>query len=207
MNQQTRINFDFDHKYLSLMATWTIWPFHHYYWYSKQHYISSCSHSMEKSWVNSVAKIWNGMENSNQTKSESSMAKLKIFKLIQENFKVVGFESSSVEQNYPFNRKIFMGFLTVSISFLWNLMTMLYEANTFVEYTQCIHMCSVSALIIFNIFLHFITIVFMWSLVTICGAFLMIQMQIVQYIYSNFFLPILVHEYFLFEFRWITVMI
>ena len=37
-----------------------------------------------------------------------------------------------------------------------------------------------------DIFQHFITIVFMWSLISICGAFLMIQIQIVQYIYSNF---------------------
>ena len=105
------------------------------------------------------------MDNSNRTKLDSSMPKLMIFKLIQKNFKVVGIESSLVEQKYPFNRKILVGFLMVSISFLWNVMSTLYEAKTFVEYTQLIYMCSLAALIILALAIVLFNVVKMFSLI------------------------------------------
>ena len=111
------------------------------------------------------------MEKSNQTKSESSMPKLKIFKLIQKNFKVVGIEPSLVAQKYPINRKILVGFLMLSFSFIWNLMTILYEANTFVEYTQSIYTCSLAALIFLALVILLLNVTKMFNLIDGCSKF------------------------------------
>lgn len=80
--------------------------------------------------------------------SKPKIQKTEIFKLTLKNFAAVGFTPDLKYQPYPLNEKILLGFLILISSIICNdLMYIIREAKTFVEYTQSIYMFSLAAII------------------------------------------------------------
>lgn len=84
------------------------------------------------------------MENSKPI--EPKIQKIQILELTQKNFAAIGIAPDLVHQSYPFNRKIFWGFLVLILSLSCNSMYAFREAKTFSEYTQSTHMLSMAVL-------------------------------------------------------------
>lgn len=89
------------------------------------------------------------MENIEQTKSKPKpkIQKIKFFELIQKNFAAIGIDPNLIDQSHPFNEKISLSFLIITLSLTCNLMYTICEAKTFAEYTKSIFMCSITAII------------------------------------------------------------
>lgn len=92
------------------------------------------------------------MENFEQTEltptPKPKIQKLKIFKLTQKNFAAVGISPSLIDQPHPLNEKIVWGFLILTLSIICNLMYIIGEAKTIVEYTQSFYMFCFAAITI-----------------------------------------------------------
>lgn len=76
---------------------------------------------------------------------------MNIFQLTLKNFATIGIDPNLVLQPYPFNEKIFLGFLILGSGVICNFMYIFYEAKTYTEYTRTIYMCSLELLIIFTL--------------------------------------------------------
>lgn len=88
------------------------------------------------------------MENSNQTKSQAiKLPKRKVFQIIQRNLASAGITPNLLNQPYPVNGKIFVGFLILGLFMCCNFKYTFYEAKTFVEYTQTVYVGSLAAVI------------------------------------------------------------
>lgn len=87
------------------------------------------------------------MENSN--KESRTTTNMKILQLVQKNFATLGVSPNLSLQPYPFNTKIIIGFVTLSLSLSCNLVFAISEAKTFTEQTQSIYMVSLTVLIMF----------------------------------------------------------
>lgn len=85
------------------------------------------------------------MENSNKLQSP----KLKAFETIQKNLASVGITPALASQSYPFNATIFYGFLKLGSAVYCTSIFIIFDAETFVEYTQSIYVDSLAMLIIF----------------------------------------------------------
>ena len=90
------------------------------------------------------------MENSKkkQEKSKSQPPKLKVFEITQKNFVTVGITPNLVDQTYPFNGMILFGFLLLGSAIYCTFLFIIYDAETYAEYTQAIYISSVATLII-----------------------------------------------------------
>lgn len=88
------------------------------------------------------------MEESKQkqpaTKSEPKpkihTQKFKPFQLVETNCAYIGISLNSVAQ--PFNWKILLGFLVLSVTIVCQLVYFFNDARTYAEYTQSIYTCS-----------------------------------------------------------------
>lgn len=78
---------------------------------------------------------------------ENSKPKMKIFQLTQKYLATAGICPNLVQQQYPFNRKIFMGFFILILYIFCSMMYLFYTSKTFTENTRTIFMCSLAALI------------------------------------------------------------
>ena len=91
------------------------------------------------------------MENSDYINQNLKYPKMKAFRLTQKNFALAGISPNLLTQSYPLNGKILMGFLTLGLAIISLLMYVFNDANTFIEYTQSIYMCSLATLIVFAV--------------------------------------------------------
>lgn len=89
------------------------------------------------------------MENPIQEHSQSTLLELKAFNTIRKNFAMVGYSPTLVTQSYPFNWKIFIGFLLLISNITFVCVFIFNDAETFFEYTQSIYIASVVGLFIF----------------------------------------------------------
>lgn len=85
------------------------------------------------------------MENSKQSKFQSQ--KPKPFEIIQKNLATIGITPSLADQSYPFNWTILCGILILSLNIFFLSMFIIYDAETFVEFTQSVYMTTLSTLI------------------------------------------------------------
>lgn len=88
------------------------------------------------------------MENSEQPKSKAKLPKCKVFEIPLKNLAIVGIRPNLAMQPYPFNAKIFMGFLALGCAIYCTCVYTIYDAKSFAEYTQSIYVCSLLALIV-----------------------------------------------------------
>lgn len=82
--------------------------------------------------------------------------RIKIFQEVRKKFANVGIYQDLALQAYPFNGKILIGFLIVSLVTLSSFKFIFHGAKSFIEYTQCSYTCSLCVLIFFIL----ITLVF-----------------------------------------------
>lgn len=84
-------------------------------------------------------------------KPKPKIRKIRIFRLTQKNFAAVGISRNLVDQPYPFNQTILLGFLILMSSLICNLVYTFCKSKTFAEHTQSTYMCSCAAVIIFTL--------------------------------------------------------
>lgn len=97
-------------------------------------------------------------ENSNQEKWGIRQSKLKAFEVIQKNLATAGITSFLADQSYPLNWPISFGFLMLS-SGIYNLsIFIIYDAETFPEYTQAVYGCSLVTLIILALLIFILNV-------------------------------------------------
>lgn len=82
----------------------------------------------------------------------SQLPKAKILEHIKKNLAIAGIVPNLVTQSYPLNGKILLGFLTLGISIICNLMFTFCEAKTFIEYTQSICIGAFMYIVNFGLF-------------------------------------------------------
>ena len=72
----------------------------------------------------------------NQRKSKEE--KMKVLQTSQKYFAIMGISSEQSNQKYPMNAKILIGFIVLGYSFVAHLVYLIYIANTFDKYIECI---------------------------------------------------------------------
>lgn len=82
------------------------------------------------------------MENIKEENPKPKLPGIKIFQAIQKNFSAIGIAPNSVKQLRPFNVKILINLLTLCVAFIGMLLYIVIEANTFLQFTQSVYMCS-----------------------------------------------------------------
>lgn len=83
--------------------------------------------------------------------SKRKPSKLKILQLTQMHFATAGICPKLVEQPYPINGKIFMGFFILTFDIICGMIFLFYEAKTFTENTRTTFMCSLAVLIFLSL--------------------------------------------------------
>lgn len=78
--------------------------------------------------------------------ANSERPEFRAFRTSREYFTILGISPILIDQPYPFNRKIIVGFLILALASTSNILYVIYKAETFGEYTQSIYLCSVSAI-------------------------------------------------------------
>lgn len=88
------------------------------------------------------------MENQpNENKPQPNPSKIKVFQLTQKRFASIGIAAN---QSKRFNWKILLGFLAISSYILSEMIFIIMnDAQTFADYTQSIHICSIFAFQLF----------------------------------------------------------
>lgn len=84
------------------------------------------------------------MEITEQASSMSKLSKIMVFQLLQKNFAAIGISRNLVDQKYPLNWKILLGFFALTLFFISNLMYTIREAKTFTEYNQSMYMSAIT---------------------------------------------------------------
>lgn len=105
--------------------------------------------------------------NSKQGKSKHS-PKLKAFGIIQKNFAIAGITPSLANQSYPFNGRILFGILVLGACIYSMSVFILYEADSFLEYTQSTYAGSLVTLIIFVLLIIIFKVRKLFELISGC---------------------------------------
>lgn len=82
------------------------------------------------------------IENSKYAKTKSQSSKRKVFEIILKNFDTIGISANLANQSYPFNGTILSGFFILGVAIYFSFVYIIYDAETFAEYTQSIYMGS-----------------------------------------------------------------
>lgn len=106
--------------------------------------------------------------NQNQGNSKSQPPKLKTFVTIRKYLAAIGITLSLVEQPYPLNRFILLGFLTLAVVICSIFSFIVYDAVTFAEYTQSVYVASLTILILFVLLIFILKIEKLFELFNSC---------------------------------------
>lgn len=78
-----------------------------------------------------------------------SESKMKVFQTIQKQFAILGISSPRPPiQKYPFNERIYFGFLLFGCSTVSKFVYIFHVASGFIEYVECVSVISGSIIII-----------------------------------------------------------
>lgn len=77
---------------------------------------------------------------------QSKPPTIKIFRLSQKYFAILGICSTLMVQPYPFNREISTTYLALGSGLICDYIFIRHEAKSFWEYIQSIYLCSISIL-------------------------------------------------------------
>lgn len=123
---------------------------------------------MENTKQNCVKQENAKQENTEQEKPKPKLPRMQVFQTIQKNFAIAGITPDLVNQAYPLNVKILMGFLSLNSGAYFNLAFTLYYADTFAEYTQSIYVFSLVDLIIFALLIVVLQVDKLFKFVNTC---------------------------------------
>lgn len=68
--------------------------------------------------------------------AQSNWPKIRIFQTVQKNFAFLGISPALMDQPYPFNRRILFGCLIFGSALISVFISIIFEANTFWEFSQ-----------------------------------------------------------------------
>lgn len=93
------------------------------------------------------------MENSKQLKEKpkAKPPKLKVFEVTQKYFATMDITLRLTDQTYPFSWTIALGFLMLGSAICCTSAFVIYDAETFTDYTQSAYSCSLVAIITFGL--------------------------------------------------------
>lgn len=110
------------------------------------------------------------MENSKQ-KNPKKLQKQNVFQMVQKYLTVLGVTSSNAwNQSNPFKRTILFGFLLLGSFICCILMYVIYDAETFVQYTQSMYVCSFATLIIVSLLILILKAKKLFEFIDNCGS-------------------------------------
>lgn len=89
------------------------------------------------------------MEDSKQENQEPKLPQLEVFKTTLKKLAMMGITSALVQQPYPFDRKMLMPLLSLTIGVSFVSVYIVNYANTFVDYTRAFFMWAAAWLVIF----------------------------------------------------------
>lgn len=101
-------------------------------------------------------------------KSKSQPPKLKLFELPQEHFAIAGITSALASQPYPFNAAVLSGFLLLALSIYMTSVFLIYDAETFAEYTQSVYTDTLLTLIIFALLILILKVKSLFEFINGC---------------------------------------
>lgn len=104
--------------------------------------------------------------------SQPKQPKLEAFKTIQKKFSMAGISPKLETQTYPFNEKIFWGFLVHFLAVTLICVEIFNYAKTFSEYTQSIYIASVDVLFIGSLLILILKVEKLFDLINHCDSFL-----------------------------------
>lgn len=81
-------------------------------------------------------------EISERRKTQPELPKIKIFKTVRKYFAIMGITPVLVDQSYPFNLGIIFGYLLFGSAITSLFIFIIFEAETFWEFSQSIFTCS-----------------------------------------------------------------
>lgn len=108
------------------------------------------------------------MENSTGEKTKAQVPNLKAFKIARKYYAIMGVTSALAERPYPFNGRILCGFLALGSCIFSTSVFVIYEAETFVEYTQAIYICSIAVQHIFTVLIIILRVKNLFALINGC---------------------------------------
>lgn len=75
---------------------------------------------------------------------------MKLFRIIQKNFAILGITSAQSIQKHPFNRQIVLLYSIYGSTWISSVLFLFQKANTFEEYTNNIYITSAAAIVMFS---------------------------------------------------------
>lgn len=81
---------------------------------------------------------------SKQKNSKSKLLKLRAFRIAQKELERISICRSLMLKSYPLNVKILLGSLVIGMTIIFHVLFIIYDAETFAEYTQCTYTGSLS---------------------------------------------------------------
>lgn len=112
------------------------------------------------------------MENFNQKKSKSRLPKRPVFETTMRNLAVLGISPILATQAYPFNVRIFIGFLILGSSISSSTVYIIYDAKTFLDYTQAIFAGSFATMFILFLLIVIHRVEILFDFFKRCDAFI-----------------------------------
>lgn len=76
---------------------------------------------------------------------------MELFKTTKQFFAMIGITQEKMLHTYPINCRLFMSFLAFFTLFLFTLLYMVFDADSFLEYVQCSYFCSASLMAIVDL--------------------------------------------------------
>lgn len=105
---------------------------------------------------------------SNKKKSQSS--KFKVFEMSRKYFAIIGITPSLVHQSCPFNGTILFEFLLFGAAIYGTFAFLIYDAETFAEYTQSVYTSSVVIFVILGLLILMLKIEKLFALLNGCDV-------------------------------------
>lgn len=87
------------------------------------------------------------MENSEEEHPRNKLPKIKIFQKLKKYVASIGIDLNPAMRLHPFNAKILITFLGLAVACIGTLLYIILEAKTYLEFAQCIYLCSSSLLV------------------------------------------------------------
>lgn len=91
------------------------------------------------------------MENYSECDNRPKFPKMKILQATKKQLAMIGISKSLTLQTHPFNGRILMSLLALNVTLVFFSLYIIYDAESFAEYMQCVYAMSLTIQIIFDL--------------------------------------------------------
>lgn len=112
------------------------------------------------------------MDNSTEENPRKNLPKIKIFQKLKQCVVTIGLDLNPEMRHHPFNAKILITFLALTVTCIGTLLYIFLEANTYLEFAQSIYMCSSSLLVSFSVMVIVLHVSELIGIIDDCECFI-----------------------------------